>query len=294
MAEKAVSVALLLSRGEKTKGESQPSLNQNEIKKMMRSLFVTMCLLVSMLADGHDMADSVAVKCDSISSVHINKLKRQRTPLFEGLSLGADIVGIVMDRVTDKGEYQAFLQANIKGKYLPVLELGYGKADKCDDNTGVKYKAKAPFGRLGCDFNILKNKHDNYRLVVGVRYGFTKFDFDTLTPVSDESGGGETPPAGETPDAGASARAAFASRAGESVPVTDPVLTSDKMTLHWAELVFGVDAKIWGPLHMGWTLRMRRKISASDTAKPALYAPGYGDVSQGSRFMALYTVSLEI
>lgn len=35
---------------------------------------------------------------------------------FEGLSLGVDIVGIVMDRVTYKGEYQAALQANIKGK----------------------------------------------------------------------------------------------------------------------------------------------------------------------------------
>ena len=183
---------------------------------------------------------------------------------FEGLSLGVDIVGIVMDRVTYKGEYQAALQANIKGKILPVIELGYGKANREDDDTGVHYKTKSPFGRIGCDFNILRNKHDDYRLTVGFRYGLSSFDFDTSTPIEDESG------------------------------TVSYELVTEKMTFQWAEVVLGVDAKVAGPLHMGWSLRLRKKVSASDCTKPAIYAPGYGDATQNSRFMVLYFVSVEI
>lgn len=231
----------------------------------MRYLLVLFLSLAVSIASAQVSIEPTIQDADSTMTVQTQSTTKHRTKrFFEGLSLGVDVVGVAMDRVTYKGEYQAALQANIKGIILPVIELGYGKANRKDDDTGVRYNAKSPFGRIGCDFNILRNKHDDYRLTVGVRYGLTSFDFDTSTPVEDESG------------------------------TTSYELVTEKMKFQWAELVFGVDAKVAGPLHMGWSLRLRKKVSASDCTKPAIYAPGYGDATQNSRFMVLYVVSVEI
>lgn len=215
-------------------------------------------------------------------------------PLLRSLSVNFDLVGPLMLRFSDHGEYQATVQASIRGKYLPVVEFGYGKADKYDNDTQVSYTAKAPFGRIGCDYNILKNKLDNYRLVLGVRYGLTSFSYDTTEPLPENPSVDEPAdePAAELPSAFAGA---FASGSTRSQSAADApfVTTHEKCTLHWLELVFGVDAKVFGPLHMGWSLRYRRKISCSDYIKSPLYAPGYGDASNSSRFMALYTIGLQ-
>lgn len=189
------------------------------------------------------------------------EVEKTKTPFFESLSLGVDLVGPVMYKLSDYGDFQASLQANIKGRYLPVVELGYGKAEKNYDDEKVRYATGAPFMRIGCDMNILKNKHDDYLLLVGVRYGLTSFDFDTtpLEPKDDMAG-----------------------------------VMTEKCTLQWFELAFGVDAKVWGPLHMGWSFRYRKRLSISDCNNKPLYAPGFGNADGSSQFMALYTIGIHI
>lgn len=189
------------------------------------------------------------------------EVEKTKAPFFESLSLGVDLVGPVMYKVSDYGDFQASLQANIKGRYLPVVELGYGKAEKNYDDEKVRYATGAPFMRIGCDMNILKNKHDDYLLLVGVRYGLTSFDFDTtpLEPKDDTAG-----------------------------------VMTEKCTLQWFELAFGVDAKVWGPLHMGWSFRYRKRLSISDCNNKPLYAPGFGNADGSSQFMALYTIGIHI
>lgn len=190
-----------------------------------------------------------------------NEVEKAKTILFESLSLGVDLVGPVMCNFSDYGDFQASLQANIKGRYLPVVELGYGKAEKEYDDEKVRYATSAPFVRIGCDINILRNKHDDYLLLVGVRYGMTSFDFDTtpLEPKEDVAG-----------------------------------MITEKCKLQWFELAFGVDAKVWGPLHMGWSFRYRKRLSISDCQNKPLYAPGFGNADGGSQFMALYTIGIHI
>ena len=187
---------------------------------------------------------------------------KTKARFFQSLTVGVDLVGPVMQVLSSQYDYQAFAQMNIKGQYLPVFELGYGRADKEDYYSKVKYKAKAPFFRIGCDYNILKNKVDDYRLTVGLRYGFTSFNYDTSTPTD-------------------SLKTVFAD-------------TSGKCTLHWAEVVVGVDAKVWGPLHMGWSVRYRRRLKCSYDDKEPLYAPGFGNAVESARWMALYTIGLQI
>ena len=84
----------------------------------------------------------------------------------------------VMRAVGDYGQYEGFARVNLKDRYFPTVEFGYGSADKTDDVTGLRYKPAAPFGRIGMDFNVMKNKHDVYRILVGVRYAYTSFNYD--------------------------------------------------------------------------------------------------------------------
>ena len=173
------------------------------------------------------------------------------TRFFRGLQVMADAVGPIQLAVSDYGQYEAALRINFKDKYFPVFELGYGTANHEDDPvTHVAYKTSAPYGKVGMDFNIMKNKHDIYRVYIGARYAFTTFKYDVASPV-----------------------------------LTDPVwkdpaaiqLNDVSASYHWAELLFAVDAKIWGPLHLGWSVRYRRRLAHNDGESGNVwYVPGFG------------------
>lgn len=172
------------------------------------------------------------------------------TPIFKGVQIMADVVGAVQLAVSDYGQYEAGVRVNLKDKYFPVVEIGYGKADHHNDVTQIDYKTSAPYGKIGIDFNVLKNKHDIYKVYAGARYAFTSFKFDVAHPdVTDPVWGTVTPYGGK----------------------------DIKGRYHWIEAVFGVDAKIAGPIHLGWSVRYKRRMSHKiDEMGSCWYVPGYG------------------
>ncbi len=156
---------------------------------------------------------------------------------------------------------------NLKDKYFPVIELGLGQTNHQDITTNASYKTSAPYGKIGVDFNILKNKHDIYRFYVGFRYAFTSFKFDLDHPdVKDPVWGGTVPFSGQNISA----------------------------NYHWGELVAGIDAKIVGPLHLGWSARYKRRIAHNDgTMGNVWYVPGFGKQG-GTRLGGTFDVIIDI
>jgi len=58
--------------------------------------------------------------------------------------------------------------------------------------------------------------------------------------------------------------------------------------------VFGVDATIWGPIHLGWSVRYRQRISYDNgMLGNSWYVPGYGK-DGNSCFGGTFNVILEI
>lgn len=188
-------------------------------------------------------------------------------PLFRGFSVAVDLVGPVMMAVGDYGQYEASARLNLKDKYFPVVEIGYGKADHTEETTQLSYKTSAPFFRVGADFNVLKNKHDVYRLYVGARYAFTSFSYDLYSPgVTDPVWGG----------------------------VSEYSAKDVKCSYHWIEAGVGVDVKLTGPLHLGWSVRYKQRISSNEgPLGKSWYVPGYGETGT-SAFGALFNVSIDI
>lgn len=188
-------------------------------------------------------------------------------PFFRGVAVSVDVVGAAQMAFSDYGQYEAALRVNLKDRYFPIIEVGLGKADADDATTNLRYKTSAPYGRIGMDFNMMKDKHDIYRIYAGFRYAYTSYKFDV-------SGDQITDPVwGDKVDYGA---------------------TDVQCNYHWLEAVVGVDAKLWGPVRLGWSVRYRRRLLHDDgTVGNTWYVPGYGKQG-GSRLGGTFNVIIEI
>lgn len=196
------------------------------------------------------------------------EIKPDSVPLFNGFSVSADLVGAAQLLLSDYGQYEAALRLNLRDKYFPIIEVGYGRANHEDDEvTGVTYKTKAPYFRIGADVNLARQKHSGNRIYIGLRYAYTNYKVDiTRQPFPDPVWQWDT-----------------------SFGVKDEACYQ-----HWAELVFGIDAKVYGPLHLGWSVRYKRRLAHDDgKIGNTWYVPGYG--KQDSNHMgATFNVIIDI
>lgn len=171
-------------------------------------------------------------------------------PIIAGFSVSGDLAGAVIAITSSYGQYEGSFRINMKGKYFPIVEIGYGTCDYTDESTNIHCKASSPFFRIGCDYNFARNVRDGGRILGGLRYGFTSFNYnidgpDMIDPIW-----------------------------GMHVPFSFNRLSGQT---HWAEVVFGVEAKIWKIFRLGWNVRYRLRIKdkASAIGHP-WYVPGFG------------------
>ncbi len=194
-----------------------------------------------------------------------------QVPFIHGIAVHADLVGLIQMAYSDHGQYEAGLRINLKDRFFPAFELGYGKGDETEDYVDESwFKAKAPYFRIGCDFNILRDKHDIYKLFAGVRYAYTNFNYDMTVLEAFETDATEIAAAGEIEG----------EEETEVATTTYEYVEYDglKARYHWLEALIGVDAKVFGPLHLGWDIRYRRVITKKfDEAGAPWYIPGFGD-----------------
>jgi len=196
------------------------------------------------------------------------RLEKDSIPFFRGFAVSVDLVGPTMLMLSDHGEYEGALRVNLHDQWFPIVEVGLGKANHDNDEvTGITYKTTAPYFRIGMDWNIIRKKHGPNRIYAGLRYGFTSYKVDIIR---------------------------------ENLP--DPVWQTEtgfgvkdmKCNMHWAEVVFGIDAKIFGPLHLGWSVRYRRRLKHNDgVVGNTWYVPGFG-INDGDKIAPNFNVIIDI
>ena len=196
------------------------------------------------------------------------RMEKDSIPLFCGFSVSFDLVGPAMLMLSDHGEYEGALRINLHDQWFPIFELGLGRANhENDEVTGLTYKTTAPYFRLGMDWNILRKKHQANRMYAGFRYAFTTYNVDIIR---------------------------------DDLP--DPVWTTQSgfgvegmsCNMHWMEAVLGIDAKVYGPLHLGWTVRYKRRLFHNDgTLGATWYVPGFG-INDKENLAANFNVIIDI
>lgn len=197
----------------------------------------------------------------------IQKFKEDSTAIVNGFQVNVDLVGVGQSMLSDKKYYEASARMSIKDWLFPTIELGYGTTDYHEVESNVYYSCSAPYGRLGFDVNILKDRHDDYQVFVGARAAYTNFKFDVSAPTAVDP--------------------VFGGNANYDVK-------DAKCNYLWAELLIGVDARIVGPVHLGWTMRYKNKLHSSyEGIDKAWYVPGYGN-DDSTGFGATFNVGINI
>ena len=195
------------------------------------------------------------------------RMQKDSIPLFRGFSVSFDLVGAGMLALSDYGQYEGAFRLNLHDEWFPIVEVGLGKAERNDEVTKLYYKTSAPYFRIGIDRNLLKDKHGPNRLYGGLRYAYTSYKVDISRPVFEDP----------------------VWKWDTSFDVKDA-----SCYYHWLEVVVGVDAKIFGPLHLGWSARYKRRIARS---KPEFgdtwYVPGFGP-SSDDRLGVTFNVIIDI
>ena len=104
--------------------------------------------------------------------------RRSAYPLYNGMSVGLDLWGIGSS--VFGGDFlssEVAVDVNLKNRFFPIAELGYGSTDTWSDK-GIHYKSNAPYFRIGMDYNTLYKKQHGHMLLVGLRYGVSSFKYD--------------------------------------------------------------------------------------------------------------------
>ena len=198
-------------------------------------------------------------------------------PLYNGVTVSVDLWGIGSKAFgSDFLSSEVAVDVNLKNRFFPIVELGYGSTDAWNDN-GTNYKSNAPYFRIGMNYNALyKKKFDNF-LFVGLRYAMSSFKYDITTlpvtdPIFDGSIGNPNQMDGIW---------------GGSVPFNHKGM---KGSMQWAEFCVGIRAHVWKSLYMGWALRFKFRLSSSvaEYGDP-WYVPGYGKYN-GNTTGVTYTI----
>lgn len=186
--------------------------------------------------------------------------------IFRGLYLSGDVFGYISPMFAKDKHYssEASLTANLSNRFFPVVEVGMGHTNTVSQLYEIGYRTRAPYYRIGMDYNVqYENGKPNY-IYLGARMGYTSFSYTVDAPaLQDPIWGGEAP-----------------------VQFTDMPCRAI-----WAEAVGGVRAEIFKNIYMGWSLRYKIPIHKGPIAHGGpWYIPGYG-VGKGSTVGATYTVS---
>jgi len=209
----------------------------------------------------------LAVSSPASAQMKFFSLQKDSIPVFRGFAVSFDLVGAGMLMFSDYGQYEAALRINLHDEWFPIIEAGIGKADHDDEVTRLHYKTSAPYFKVGIDRNLLKDKHGPNRLYIGLRYAFTSYKVDIARP--------------DFPDPKWKWDTSFG-------------IKDAPCNMHWAEAVIGIDAKIFGPFHLGWSGRYRIRMShkEGDFGK-TWYVPGYG-INDSGGLSATFNVIIDI
>lgn len=223
------------------------------------SVFILSSLLLAVTL----MAQETTVK----RAIQNEVAKNAAPSFFQGMALTVEVGSPLVHALgNDALNAEAGLRLNFKNKYFPIAELGFGKYDGKNNDTEIHYQTSAPYLRIGADINMLRDKLQENRLMVGARLGYTNHKFDVDGPEMKDP------------------------IWGNSKPLDYKDISSNRL---WMEIVFGLESEILRHFHMGFSIRYRFKLNEKlpDVANP-YYIPGFGHTDNG--FKATYNIYFDL
>ncbi len=196
--------------------------------------------------------------------------KQKNDSIFRGFSAHMDIGSPLISYLVDHSikTLEGSVDINLLHRFFPIVEVGYGQADKTMDN-GAHYFGSAPFARVGINVNLLNQRSDkdktkgvrNYAFL-GLRYGMSFMNYTI-----------------------------------DNVRITDDYWNTEEIISYhkdfayagWCEVVGGIRVDLVKGFTMGWSVRYKALFHPKANQNEMWYVPGYGK-SGGSVFDFNYTI----
>ena len=215
------------------------------MKKRLISTYIIALLTLSNIAS--------PCRAQQTENKPLTKEEWKATPFYQGTMVGIDVAGLASKALgSDVTSAEALVQVNLKNRFFPVAEMGFGIINTTNTETDIHYKASAPYFRLGVDYNVFYQKPylPGY-FTVGLRYGFSSFEYDVMAPPLTDPNWGHI-----------------------SVPVT---YEGVKTNVGWAEVAASLKVNVFKDFYMGFSVRYRSRLSMKehDNSEP-YYTPGFG------------------
>lgn len=215
------------------------------MKKRLISTYIIALLTLSNIAS--------PCRAQQTENKPLTKEEWKATPFYQGTMVGIDVAGLASKALgSDVTSAEALVQVNLKNRFFPVAEMGFGSINTTNTETDIHYKASAPYFRLGVDYNVFYQKPylPGY-FTVGLRYGFSSFEYDVVAPPLTDPNWGHI-----------------------SVPVT---YEGVKTNVGWAEVAASLKVNVFKDFYMGFSVRYRTRLNMKehDNSEP-YYTPGFG------------------
>jgi len=188
---------------------------------------------------------------------------------MEGIRIGTDI-SMPFQSFWNKGDrygVEGNVDFEIKPNLFPVVEIGWEK-NKINQEY-AKYNSSGSYLRIGINYNLLEaeSKKEKDILYIGCRYGLC-----------------------------------YATQQVESYTINNSYwnvnsgsFPSQNYHCQWAEIVLGLKGEITKNFYMGWAIHYKVAILKGDLDMPmASFAPGYGNIENGSTFNFSYSIAYNI
>ncbi len=237
------------------------SINETKRDSVDRSRLVRMedaegnVILVDTVA-GTEFVDSTSIE---------KQIPKMIYPLLNSVNIGIDLWSPLMRAFgTSYGLIGFSGQLNMHNRYLPTVEIGFGKADYDPENNNYRYKSPvSPYFKIGADYNFLYNSNPDYLLYGGFRLGFTSFNYD-VTDVSISN--------------------------GYWAPAHTMNIPRQHANATYIEFLIGIRVMIVKNISLGWSIRLHNLMhSTTGQYGDPWYIPGMG--TRGSKVGASFTVS---
>ena len=191
-----------------------------------------------------------------------------KSMFFNGVTVQADIASFATSVFTNGERYsmEGGVQIDLKHKFYPIVEIGFAGANKLS-TSDISFKTNGLYGKIGFDFNLLKQKKDskptNNLFLAGLRLGMTNFKYNISNIlISDDYW-------------------------GESNIIDYNNVSSTKI---WFEIVVGIRVEVVKNIYMGWSVQNKNLISQDISGAPTpWFIPGYG-LNNSSNWGVSYTI----
>ena len=191
-------------------------------------------------------------------------------PLLHEVVAGVNVWDPVMRALGQKyGLGDVWGELSMHNRYFPFFAIGLGNCNDTPVDKNYTFKTPlAPYFKIGASYNFLYNSNPDYKLQMGLRYGFSTYKWSVLDVTVDEGYWGQP---------------------------SHFSLEGLSHTAGYLEVTFGIKVKIAGNFSAGWTLVYHSVLheSKSPYGRP-MYIPGYGKRNGAftANFSVMYTIPI--